>query len=176
MELAIKEVKTQAKKLLKALRKNNSEILISQAKLKKLALTSAEQLQLKHCLTIVAIELGFENWHQLQKILSGSESTDEIVNMGTFFYPKICGGFINEWFVDYQEARKTIANYDGVKWLLPYKNQFIVVKEAYISTFKLSDNTMQLWPRLQYDLVSSYNSVAWDEIVFEIIKNRSKAY
>ena len=115
MELAIKEVKTQAKKLLKALRKNNSEILISQAKLKKLALTSAEQLQLKHCLTIVAIELGFENWHQLQKILSGSESTDEIVNMGTFFYPKICGGFINEWFVDYQKARKTIENDDGVK-------------------------------------------------------------
>ena len=176
MELALKEVKTQAKKLFKSLQANRNEIESSQAILKKLSLASIEQLQLKHCLTIIAFQLGFENWHHLQKILSGSNSQDEPLYMGTFLYPKTCGGFINEWFSDYQQALSSLENYDGLKWLLPYKKQFIVVKEEYIATFHLADKIMLQWPEIRYNLVESYNSLAWDKLICEIIKNRAKDY
>ena len=59
MELAINEVKTQAKKLLKALRLDSELLLTMKVSLKKLSLSSQDDLRLKHCLTIVSQQLGF---------------------------------------------------------------------------------------------------------------------
>jgi len=176
MELALKEVKTQAKKLLKSLKANNNTTLATDFILQTTALTSLEQVKLKQCLTIVANQLGFENWHHIQEILSGSKQVDKPLNMGTLFYPKGCGGFINEWFVDYQQAQKTLIDCDSQKWLLPYKNQFIVVKEDYIVMFNLNEKTKRLWPDIGYNLVKGYKSLAWDKVVCEIIKNRPRDY
>ena len=74
MELALNELKTQAKKLLKALRSNDELQLTMQRSLKKLSLSSLDELKLKHCLTLVSQQLGFDNWHDVQDILTGNKS------------------------------------------------------------------------------------------------------
>lgn len=173
MELALNEVKTQAKKLLKAI-KTNSDTEHQRLILKKVHLSSPEELKLKHCLTIVAQQLGFDNWHHGQYILSGYKKADEHIAMGSFFYPKACGGFINEWFADYQQAELTLTEHTDTKWLLPYKQQFIVVKEDYIAMFKLDEKLLSLWTEINHNMVASYNSLAWDTLTCAIIKNRPR--
>jgi len=176
MELAVNEVKTQAKKLLKALRQDSELLLTMKLSLKKLSLSSLDDLKLKHCLTIVSQQLGFDNWHHAQNTLSGNVKAGTALSMGTFLYPKGCGGFINEWFVDYEQAKNTLVNTEKVKWLLPYKNQFIVVEKEFIYLFHIDNKLKILWSEIDHDMAEGYNSLPWDRLVREIIKNRSKGY
>jgi len=176
MELALNEVKTQAKKLLKAIKSNSSLRPQMEQTLNKLGITLLDEIKLKHCLVIVAQQLGFDNWHHAQDILSGSKNNIEELSMGTLFYPKGADGFINEWFANYQQAKNIILQKKGKKWLLPYKNQFIVVRRDFISTFKFDEKLMPLWTDIEHDMVSGYNSAAWDKLTCAIIKNREKKY
>jgi len=176
MELAINEVKTQAKKLLKALRQDSELLLTMKLPLKKLSLSSLDDLRLKHCLTIVSQQLGFDNWHHAQNTLSGNVKAGTPLGMGTFLYPKGCGAFINEWFADYEQAKNTLVNEAENKWLLPYKNQFIVVEKEFISLFHIDNKLKKLWSEIDHNMAEGYNCSAWDKLAREIIKNRSKGY
>lgn len=174
MQLALNEVKTQAKKQLKSI-KANSEIQESQrlkTQLKKLPINSIDEIKLKHCLTLVSQELGFTNWHHAHDVLSGSQVAISELDMGSVFYPKRADMFINEWFASYEQAKQTLTDANQKKWLLPYKNQFIVVKEDYINTFNLNHETAQLWQEVEYNMVESYNSANWDRLTAQIIKSR----
>lgn len=172
MEIALNEIKIQAKKLLKKLKKDSELKPVMERSLKKLSLTSLDELKLKHCLTIVSQQLGFENWHHAKEVLSGDNKQLDALNMGTFFYPKSGGAFINEWFASYQQAKTALATKGQAGWLLPYKNQFIVVTQNYIDTFKLDKKLNPLWIEVNQNMVDSYNSLAWDKLACEIIKNR----
>lgn len=176
MEYALQEVKTQAKKLLKALKSEPSLVTAMQIPLKKINIASPELLKLKHCLVLVSMELGFKDWHEAQQLLSGSKPELTIINMGSFFYPRGCGGFINEWFADYAQAKNALINSATSKWLLPYKNQFIVVEQEYIAMFKLDEALLSSWAKIEHDMVASYNSVAWDKITCAVIRNRLRDY
>ena len=176
MEYALQEVKTQAKKLLKAFKSDPSLVKGMQIPLKKITVSSLEELKLKHCLGLVAMELGFRDWHEAQQLLSGAKPSLVTINMGSFFYPKGCGGFINEWFADYSQARDSLLNSATSKWLLPYRNQFIVVEQEYIAVFKLNKELMSSWTEIQHDMVVSYNSLAWDKIACAVIRNRQRDY
>ncbi|MCJ8319203.1 MAG: hypothetical protein MJK12_06195 [Colwellia sp.] len=176
MEFALNEVKTQAKKLLKAIRVDSELLPKMELALKKLGLSLLDEIKLKHCLTIVSQQLGFDNWHHARDVLSGSKNPVEALDMGTLFYPKGADSFINEWFANYQQAKNTLSEQPAGKWLLPYKNQFIVVKKDYISTFRLDANLTLLWPDIDHNMVEGYKSIAWDKLTCEIIKNRSRNY
>lgn len=176
MKLAINEVKTQAKKLLKALHENEVLFQSMRLPLKRVAVSSLSQLKLKHCLSIVSHQLGFDSWQQAHEVLSGKQHSIELLNMGSFFYPKSCGVFINEWFADYQQAKNTLLKNEKSKWLLPYKNQYIVVTQSYIDVFKLNDNLTSLWSEIKHDMVESYNTDIWDQISCAVIKNRTRNY
>jgi hypothetical protein len=176
MELALNEVKIQAKKLLKAIKTDSNLLPTMKLPLKKLDVPISAEIKLKDCLNIIAHQLGFENWYQAQVVLSGSNKNVQGLDMGTFFYPRGADIFINEWFANYQQAKNTLLEKAGEKWLLPYKKQFIVVKSNYISTFKLDKKLILLWTDLDHDMVDGYKSKAWDKLACEIIKNRSKNY
>ena len=176
MILAINEVKTQAKKLLKALHENEALFQSMRLPLKRVAVSSVSQLKLKHCLSIVSHQLGFDSWQQAHEMLSGKQNPFESSNMGSFFYPKNCYAFINEWFADYQQAKDTLLMSEKPKWLLPYKNQYIVVTQSYIDVFKLNDNLTSLWPKIKHDMVESYNTEIWDKITCAVIKHRTRSY
>lgn len=176
MELALNEVKTQAKKLLKAVKTDSNLLSTMKLPLKKLSIPISAEIKLKHCLTIIAYQLGFENWHHAQDVLSGSKKSIQTLDMGTFFYPRGADFFINEWFAHYEQAQNVLAKSAGEKWLLPYKQQFIVVKKEYISALQPNSNLTELWKDTNHNMVESYKSIAWDKLASEIIKNRPKGY
>lgn len=176
MKLALNEAKTQAKILFKALKYNKTLFNSMRMPLTKVSVISLEQLKLKHCLTLIAHQLGFENWHQAQLVLSGNNDFEKPFNMGTFFYLASCGAFLNEWFVNYQQAYEALQNQQYDKWLLPYKNQFIVVDQNYIASLQLEENLVNFGAEIPYNMVESYCSEAWDKIACAVIKNRPRNY
>jgi len=176
MELAINEIKTQAKKLLRALKADNNLVNKMRIPFKKVAISSVDELKLKHCLSLVSLELGFTNWHEAHGVLSGTTETLEGINMGTFLYPQVCGGFINEWYASYPEAKESLTSSVNKKWLLPYKSQYIVVEQDFVAVFTLETKLAPLWAKIENNMVTGYNSLAWDTLACAIIKNRIKAY
>ena len=176
MKLALNEVKTQAKIRLKAIKAGKQIVEHTKHSPASITLPNRQDIKLKHCLTYIAQELGFDNWHHAQHVLSGS-SNQMPLDMGEFFYPKGAGYFINKWFSNYQEAKNILDTLEtSTAWLLPYKHQFIIVKSSYIDIFKLDDEINLLWPTVKYDMMASYNASAWDQISYGIIKNRSKMH
>jgi hypothetical protein len=174
MKIALNEIKIQAKKLLKTLKSDGKATL--HRSLKKLSLTTLDELKLKHCLTIVSQQLGFTNWHHAQEVLSGDKKQLDALDMGTFFYPDSGGVFINEWFASYSQAKTAFLDKVKPCWLLPYKNQFIVVTQDYINIFKFDKKLTLLWSDVDNNMVEGYNSLAWDKITCEIIKNRQASF
>jgi hypothetical protein len=173
MEIALKELKTQAKKLLKALKADNNLKQKFAANLKKLQLDNVSEVQLKHCQSLVSQNLGFANWQHAQLVLSGNEKLENKPDMGKVFYTKACGGLINQWFADYGQAKEALAMHVEKSWLIPYQRQFIVVGRDYLSLLNLSEGLAQDWQNIDNDLYEGYNTSAWDNIAYVMIRNGS---
>jgi hypothetical protein len=92
----------------------------------------------RHCLKVIANEIGFAGWPHAVQIIEGTNTTD----YGTFFYPKGCGAHSNIWCATYEEARNIRAKHGG--FLLAYKNQFLVVDDDYIREMGLNPENPEL--------------------------------
>jgi len=141
--------KLQAAKLLKAVRSNNS-ILSHPATIrfqrlpefssKTPAEIAATKLQLKHALAVIARENNFNSWADL-KVQTGF----------------IKGGFLNNWFNTYAEAKAYQQQFGG--FLLPYKQQFFICEATYIEHIGFNPNDPD-WILIDRDWVSEKNPAA----------------
>lgn len=102
-----------------------------------------QQLKRRHCLNVVARELGFTHWDHARAVLTSQEQQD----FGTLLYPRNCSGHYNIWSAHYEEAREIRAAHGG--YLLAYKRQFLIVEDGYIDSMGLdpSDPDWQLMGR-----------------------------
>jgi hypothetical protein len=131
----VQALKTRARILQKESRNNDEAAL---ARLKKHSnfknLNSSEIVNLlkrRHCLSVVAIEAGFEGWSQAAQIFGGRNPG----SFGTALYPKGCWAHSNIWSASYEEAKQIREEHGG--FLLAYKNQFLIVEDEYIRTMGL---------------------------------------
>ncbi len=85
----------------------------------------------RHCLALIAQDLGFNGWSHITHVLV----QDTVNDFGTLLYPRGCGGHTNIWCSSYEEAKKIQIETGG--YLLAYRNQFLVVESAYIQTMGL---------------------------------------
>lgn len=114
--------------------------------LKNLSLKEIIQADIKrkHALAVIANEKGFKSWTDLKCQL-----------------PFIRGGFLNQWFVNYTEA-KSYQQLNG-GFILPFKNQFFICDADYIN--HLGFNTEdQDWKLIGYDWVNPNNQDAWKRL------------
>lgn len=176
MELALNEIKIQAKRRLKAFKTNTAEDVDVKSAIKKFGIDSPEQLKLKHCQLLVVQHLGFSDWQHAQAILSGSEVIDHVSDMGALFHNKACNALLNEWFTDYQQAKKALTGYDATRWLMPYKKQFVLVKQDYLTLLNINDNHIHLCTKIENDFYGGYNTQTWDTLACLVIKNRASRY
>lgn len=175
MELALNELKIQAKKRLKLL-KSDTDSFTHEKILKQIGVNHQNDVQLKHALTIVSRQLGFSTWQQTSSVLSGARQTNPVNDMGTLFYPKAGHGLTNEWFADYASAYAVLmADYDN-KWLFPYKNQFIVGDANYLAAFRFEPEIILLLEDINHDMEASYNTPLWDQITCAMLKKRAPVY
>lgn len=176
MELALNEVKIQAKKLLKHIQNGNSLTPKITRYLKQQAVTPPTNVQLKHCLNVIALHFGFTNWHHCQITLSGNSNLQEQPNLGTLLHNASCGAFINEWFATYQEAKEVLLKQYDSSYLLPYKTQFIVVKKEYLKSLGMDESYFSLLNQTEHDLFQSYNSKEWDTFTLQVVRNNGIKY
>ncbi len=100
--------------------------------------TEAERsaVQRRHCLAVIAKELGFSSWSHALNVLDESPSPGASVDFGTLLYPaRIGGAHWNIWCADYEEAQRIRAEHGG--FLLPYKRQFFICDQHFIQTIGL---------------------------------------
>ena len=156
---SVAECKIQASVLLKSLHSNDKITAQKAAKrlqrlpeFKSFFIDDIIQagIKRKHVLAVIAIEKGFESWPNLKCQL-----------------PFIRGGFLNQWFANYPDA-KSYQQLNG-GFLLPFKKQFFICDEDYINNlgFNAEDNDWQL---IGYDWVNPANKAAWQRLYRKWIK------
>ena len=86
----------------------------------------------RHCLAVIARELGFQGWSHAAAVLRGTESSD----FGTLLYPS--GGHVhwNIWSASYDEARNIRQQHGG--YLLAYRRHFFITDRHFIKTLGLN--------------------------------------
>lgn len=150
---SIDECKIQASILLKSL--NSKDVERSQKafkrfqrlpEFKKLSLEEILQVEVKrkHALNLIAIEKGFSSWSELKCQL-----------------PFIRGGFLNQWFANYKEA-KLYQQLNG-GFILPFQKQFFICDANYINNLGFNTEDPD-WELIGYDWANPNNKEAWQRL------------
>jgi hypothetical protein len=98
---------------------------------------AAVTVRRKHCLAVVAKELGFDSWEHACRVLGGDPQE---ADFGKLLYGDNWGSRLNHWFATYEDAR---AFLDGRSpnaerlYLLAYKRHFFIVERYYIEALGL---------------------------------------
>lgn len=114
----------------------------------------------RHCLAVVAKELGFSSWPQAVHALRDGTS------FGDFLYPARCGGHINIWCASYEDALGVQTQQGG--YLLAYSNQYLVVEESYIQTLGLDPQDPD-WARIGWNWVEPIDVEARKRLLDKLI-------
>lgn len=123
-------LKSEARKLHKSAMAGD-KLAVRRIRGKSPAVALGADIQRKHALAAIAREIGFENWKQAGDCFEGREGA----SWAEFLYPQRCHIHWNIWFATYEEAKAIHANHEG--FLLPYKNQFMIVDADYILSLGL---------------------------------------
>jgi hypothetical protein len=125
----------------------------------------AAQLRIlrRHCLSILARELGFDGWPHAKNVLSGGR---EVSDFGTLLYPARCGGHLNLWYRAYDEA--AIGHRQSGGYLLAYRRHYMVVQSSFIETLGLDPDASD-WQRLGCDWVRPRDMGARTRLYGELI-------
>lgn len=156
-QFCLEEYKTQASLLLKSLKKGDADALKHFKSLAeffdKEAMSIINQAKRKHALIIVAKLHGFSSWNQFKKMHEGliSESFVDIYQ----------GGFLNNWFASYQEAKAHQNNFQG--FLLPYKKQFFICDADFINFIGFDADNPD-WSLIAYDWIKPANTKSWSRL------------
>lgn len=95
----------------------------------------------KNALAVIAQEKGFASWADLKCQL-----------------PFIRGGFLNQWFAHYADAKFYLQLNGG--FLFPYKNQFFVCDVDYVDNLGFDAKDPD-WKLIGYDWENPDNKEAW---------------
>jgi len=119
------------------------------------------QVQRRHCLTVIARELGFQGWGH------AVHSLRDTTTFGRLLYPPRCGGHTNIWCASYEEAQMVHAQKGG--YLLAYQTQFFVVEDDYIRTLDLDPEDPD-WNRIGHNWVEPVDPNARNRLYRKLIK------
>lgn len=153
----VRELKVRAEILHHALKANHPEAIARTRVLTELRRVDDDSLraavaalQRKHCLTVVAREVGFSSWDHARRVFDGDSSEPD---MGTLLYGDGGSAQLNHWFASYDEARgvqRELSRSDARMFLLSYKRQFFVVEREFIEALGLDPHDDD-WALIDWD-------------------------
>lgn len=164
---AVTALKHYARILHRRVRDGDPAALLCARRLREFADADATQLraaiQRKHCLTVSALQLGFQSWPHALAALTGE--TDDF---GTLLYPSSCYGHWNIWSAHYEEAASIRAAHGG--YLLAYRRQFLIVDRDYIDSLGLDPDDPD-WAALGRDWVKPGDAAARARLYEKLVQN-----
>lgn len=105
----------------------------------------AAQAQRKHCLAVVAREVGFKGWDHALRVLRGDSRE---VDFGDLLYPTRCAAYLNHWFSRHDEAHDLRRDRGG--YLLVYRRHFFVADRGFIGALGLDPDDAD-WAAIGWD-------------------------
>jgi hypothetical protein len=118
--------------------------------------------QHKQMLLTVARQAGFRDWQHARQILSGGGRVGD--DFGKMWIGRSGGGFLNEWFASYDEARRSWEAQSGA-FLLPYGRQFVVVGRDLMHHHGVTSAAVAV------DLVEESGNELWDAMCRERLRH-----
>lgn len=106
------------------------------------------QTKRRHCLSVIALELGFRGWAQLAHVLEGG---GEGADFGSILCPMRMMSHQNIWLSDYAEAKRIRNDHGG--FLLAYRKQFFIADGDYLLDLGL-DPEAEGWEAMGRDWVT----------------------
>ena len=117
----------------------------------------------RHCLAVVARELGFQGWPHAVGVLGGTDSTD----FGTLLYPDGANAHWNIWSASYAEARAIREQHGG--YLLAYRRHFFLADRHFIETLGLQPEDPD-WELIGRDWVKPQQADARERLYAALIR------
>ena len=128
----------------------------------------AEGVRRRHCLAVVAREVGFRGWPDAAAIIGGATGGD----FGTLLYPPGADAHWNIWSASYDEARSIRHAHGG--YLLAYKTHFFIVDRYFIETIGLDPEDAD-WALIGRDWVRPTQADARQRLYGKLIVRRLSA-
>jgi hypothetical protein len=113
---------------------------------------AAARIQRKHCLAVVARELGFASFEHAQRVLEGDAAE---ADFGTLLYGEASGAYLNHWFATYDEARAQQEATSGTgprQYLLAYKRHCFLAERGFVEALGLDADDAD-WAAIGWDWV-----------------------
>lgn len=120
----------------------------------------------RHCLTVIARELGFHGWQHAVAVLRGTDSHD----FGTLLYPNWAEVHWNIWSASYDEARAIHEEHGG--YLLAYRRHFFISDRYFIETLGLDPDDPD-WQLIGRDWVKPTRAEARERLYGKLIRRRT---
>jgi hypothetical protein len=158
MRSAVREIKVRAEILHHRLQADEPAALARLRALAELRRASDAELgeakagiRRKHCLAVVARELGFAGFEHAQRVLEGDAPE---ADFGTLLYGAGSGAYLNHWFATHEEAR---AQQEETKagprqYLLAYKRHCFLAERGFVEALGLDADDPD-WARIGWDWV-----------------------
>jgi hypothetical protein len=124
------------------------------------------RIKRRHCLAVIARELGFQGWPHAAAVLRGTDSSD----FGTLLYPKWGHVHWNIWSASYDEARTIRQQHGG--YLLAYRQHFFIADRHFIKTLGLNPDDPD-WELIGRDWVKPTRSDARERLYGKLIRGRT---
>jgi len=122
---------------------------------------SADQLQHKHALAVVATEAGFPSWLALRRSFQQASQ----INYSDFFGAPRFDGSLKHWFSDYPSARQYLQEKGG--YLFPFRQQFFVASFGYINSLGLEPGDAD-WQLIGFDWVEPSDEAAKQRLMAKL--------
>jgi hypothetical protein len=172
MESIVHHLKAKARILQSLVQTRDRDALDRVRRLPELAGSNDEvlssKIQRRHCLGVIALEVGFDGWNHALSVLSGERSDD----FGRLLSPPGADAHWNIWSASYDEARAIRAEHGG--YLLAYKHHFFIVDRYYLETLGLDPDDPD-WDRMGRDWVRPREPAARARLYAKLIARRYEA-
>ena len=128
-------------------------------------ITVKDTVRRKHALAVIAAERGFSSWAAFK----GHCTLERPKTPTAFDYDRLFSGlratFLNRWFVDYGQARDSLAGQGG--YLFPYRDQYFICEAGFVEALGLSPKDPN-WEKIGWNFVEPLDVDAWERLAAQI--------
>lgn len=164
---AVESLKHYARILHRRIRQGDPQAVRTLRSLRELSDSDTTTLrglvQRKHCLTVSALQCGFQSWPHALEVLEGRGE-----DFGSLLYPPTCHGHYNIWSAHYDEARTIRADHGG--YLLAYRRQFLIVDRHFIESLGLDPDDPD-WEAIGRDWAKPLDPAARARLYEKLVHN-----
>lgn len=130
------------------------------------------QIQLKHCLNILAIEQGFSNWSDLlaarKRNLLEKQANKRLLETKLYRYG-LNEASIKAWFANYEEAKQHLDTKGKNHYLLIYKQHYFICRADHIAELGLDPKDPD-WGKIGWDWAQPKDITARDRLNTKLLK------